>query len=389
MSIAAVTDEQRVAALHALNILDTPAELRFDRVTRLAQQLFGVPMVSVTLVDADRAWRKSFQGPLTQETPRQDVLCELTFRQPSTLVVEDASVHDLVATNPYVIEDPRLRFYAGHPLLAPGGEPIGALCIMDTRPREMSPAELEVLRDLAGWVQRELVRDQELDSARDVQRSLLPHVRPQIGGYELVGMCLQARGVGGDFYDWYPVPGGWQFTIADVMGKGMGAALIAATTRALLRGGAISTDLAQGFKQASGLLNLDLDETGTFVTAFHGRLHPDSGAVKYVDAGHGLALHIQADGSLHRLGSDSLPLGIDPAEDWVAGELHLAPGDSLICGSDGLLDLYEEDHEAGIAAVVAANAVSAEEMVEQVARYAAGRELPDDVTLLALRRQPR
>jgi hypothetical protein len=389
MSVAqvSVAEERRVAALHELRILDTQPEQRFDRVTRLAQHIFAVPMVSVTLVDSDRYWLKSAQGPLPPGGSRNDLLCELTIRQNETLVIGDTTKDDRVSSNTYVVGDPRLRFYAGHPLFAPGGEPIGTLCIMDVRPRSLSEVERASLEDLAGWVQNELVRDQELESARAVQRSLLPKGTPDIAGYEVAGLCLQAFGVGGDFYDWCRTRGGqWQFTISDVMGKGMGAALIAATTRALLRGAA-GAELSEGFSTAASLLSQDLAESGSFVTTIHGRLDPAASDISYIDAGHGLALLVRADRSTTHLASRSLPVGIEDGERWFSQQIHLEPGDSFICGSDGLFDIFE-DVPAGIRAVAEASTSGAEAMLEVVRNQAGGRYLTDDVSALVLRRTP-
>jgi serine phosphatase RsbU (regulator of sigma subunit) len=221
-----------------------------------------------------------------------------------------------------------------------------------------------------------------------VQRGLLPRRTPDIPGWEMAGLCVQARGVGGDFYDWYQTPQGcWQFTMADVMGKGMGAALIAATTRAVLRGSARSRDLGDGFRAAASLLDLDLSESGTFVTALHGRFDPQSGQLDHVDAGHGLALHVRADGSWRHLASGSLPLGVDADEGWVAQHLQLEPGDLFLCGSDGLLEIFD-DLRAGAAAVVAAARTGAEQAVRYVAERASGDHLADDVSLLVIRRLP-
>jgi len=125
--IGVFDDDARQRALDRLGILDTPREERFDRVTRLAQELFGVPMVSVSFIDRDRQWRKSFIGLPGHEAPREQAFCDATIRQPGTLIVEDAALDDRFAANPFVIGDPHLRFYAGHPLQAPGGEQVGTL----------------------------------------------------------------------------------------------------------------------------------------------------------------------------------------------------------------------------------------------------------------------
>src|SRR3712207_6701780 len=147
-------EQQRLAALRALNLLDTPYEERFDRVVRLAQRLFDVPTAAVTLIDEDRQWAKAHVG-LAREMPREDSFCTYTIETPEALVVQDTLVDDRFRENPLVVNDPKVRFYAGQPLVA-GGQRLGALCILDDKPREVSEADLDLLRDLAAWVEKEL-----------------------------------------------------------------------------------------------------------------------------------------------------------------------------------------------------------------------------------------
>ena len=153
-------------------------------------------------------------------------------------MVPDAQQDDRFRLNPKVTgELGTIRFYAGHPLEAPGGERIGALCIFDSQPRQFSETEARALRDLAEWVQHELSLSEELAHAIQVQRGLLPKQFLSLPGFDVAGACVPTRSVGGDFYDWYPIGEGAAFTLGDVMGKGVGAALIAATVRGVLRAG--------------------------------------------------------------------------------------------------------------------------------------------------------
>lgn len=150
-------EDQRLAALRALHILDTEYEERFDRITRLAQRLFGTEMAAVTLVDTDRQWFKSKQGDLAPETPRSESFCAhaITDRD-HTLVVGDATRDDRFHDNPSVTDDPHVRFYAGHPITAPGGEAIGTLCVIDSEPRDTADFDTEALKDLAKMVESEI-----------------------------------------------------------------------------------------------------------------------------------------------------------------------------------------------------------------------------------------
>ncbi|MGK2947854.1 MAG: diguanylate cyclase [Acidimicrobiales bacterium] len=149
-------DPQRVASLRALDLLDTPPEERFDRITRLAQRLFGVPMATVTLVDEDRQWFKSRIGIDVAETPRSESFCGHAIASGEALLVADARLDERFVDNPSVLDDPNIRFYAGIPLSAPDGARVGTLCVMDDVPREIDPDDVAALEDLALMVEHEI-----------------------------------------------------------------------------------------------------------------------------------------------------------------------------------------------------------------------------------------
>ena len=146
----------RLQALHQLQILDTAPEERFDRITRMAARFFGVPIALISLVDHDRQWFKSRNGLHVSQTSREVSFCGHAILQDETLVVPDALADDRFADNPLVLSDPRLRFYAGHPILAIDGSPIGTLCLIDHTPRLFGAAQIKALRDMAALVEREL-----------------------------------------------------------------------------------------------------------------------------------------------------------------------------------------------------------------------------------------
>jgi diguanylate cyclase (GGDEF)-like protein len=179
-------ETRRLTALRALNILDTEPEERFDRITRLAQRLFGTSMATVTFVDSDRQWFKSACGAEAgSEDPRDISFCAHAILEPETMIVTDAREDERFADNPLVLGEPRIRFYAGHPVMAPGGEAVGTLCVLDDKPRASDDFDLEVLRELAEMVEAELV---SLSLAIDDDLTGLTNRR----GFEMLGERLLA-----------------------------------------------------------------------------------------------------------------------------------------------------------------------------------------------------
>ncbi|KQM79545.1 bifunctional diguanylate cyclase/phosphodiesterase [Xylophilus sp. Leaf220] len=142
-------EEARLEALQSTGLLDTPASEGFDRITRLATDLFGVPIALVTLVDSERQWFKSRVGLAVQETTRGDSFCSVAMTRPGVMVVEDALLDPRFRDNALVVGEPGIRFYAGAPLVLPSGHALGSLCVIDRVPRSFSAAQCAQLQDLA------------------------------------------------------------------------------------------------------------------------------------------------------------------------------------------------------------------------------------------------
>jgi len=151
-----LNEATRLAALLGMNILDTPPEERFDRLTRLAQRLLDVPIAVVSLVDASRQWFKSCQGLDASETPRSISFCGHAILEDRLFIIPDALLDPRFADNPLVAGPPHIRFYAGQPLKAGDGSRVGTLCVIDSKPRQMTQAERDNLRDMALLVEHEL-----------------------------------------------------------------------------------------------------------------------------------------------------------------------------------------------------------------------------------------
>ena len=148
-------EQQRLEALNELGILYTPLEDRFDRITRTLTRLFDVPIAYLSLIDDDTQWLKSVQGLDITDSPRSSSLCAHTLLEDEYLVCPDLSKDPRFNDNPFVKDGLELRFYAGFTLKSRGHN-IGTLCMVDTKPREFTEADINTFRDIATWAQTEL-----------------------------------------------------------------------------------------------------------------------------------------------------------------------------------------------------------------------------------------
>lgn len=387
----ATIEGERLATVRQLRLVDTPAEERFDKLVRVAQRLFGVSMVEVNLIEADRQFTKAAFPAENQgkNTPREQSFCARTITYDDTLVVPDATLDDRFVDNPLVTGGPGIRFYAGHPLVA-NGQPVGSLCLVDDTARQLSADEQEMLADLATLVERELVRDAEMVHAATVQRHLLPQEAPQVPGYDVAGSVVTALEVGGDVYGWVTSEDTLSLFMADVMGKGVGAALIAATLRAAIRATFTGHDLGEHFARAAAVVEPDLMRVGTFVTGFAAEIDYATGQMAFVDAGHGLAVVVSPGGGYRRLASeDGLPMGVLPGSAWPVHAERLAPGETLLVLSDGVLDAFTSLDEAfAHLSTLTRPDMSAESIVNAIldAATRGQHDGGDDVTVLAIAR---
>ncbi|WP_413699779.1 sensor domain-containing diguanylate cyclase [Psychromonas sp. KJ10-10] len=150
-------EKLRLKTLHSLKILDTSAEERFDRLTRLAKRMFNVPIALVCLIDTNRQWFKSCAGINVSETPRDISFCGHAILDEGIFIVEDTFKDQRFCDNPLVLESPYIRFYAGFPLKHVDGSGLGTLCIIDTKPRHFDEQDYTLLKDLAELAEQELI----------------------------------------------------------------------------------------------------------------------------------------------------------------------------------------------------------------------------------------
>lgn len=231
----------------------------------------------------------------------------------------------------------------------------------------------------------------EVARAAEVQARLLPQLAPRLHGFQLAAECIPARDVGGDFYDWQqPAPHLLSFWLCDVMGKGLDAALLMATVRAVMRAVVRSSPPDEAMRYVSAALNEDLIQSNRFVTLFLAQLDTSSGRLLSIDAGHGLAFVRRADGVVETFDEQrGLPLGIIPNEQYHQRETVLHPGDALVVYSDGLVDArLDLDLTPQALAGHLWGARSALAMLDRLVTLLAPVQTPpDDMTLLVIYRK--
>ena len=309
-----------------------------------------------------------------------ELLEELRSIRPDTAVVMISGV-----------DDPELGTAAlEHGAYAYHVKPVGAtqlylLVVNNLRRRSLEMEHRASVARLEGMVAE---RTEQMRRAAELQSGMLPASPYRQDGFEIAAHFTAAREISGDFYDWYPSGAGRVvLTLGDVMGKGLPASLMMATARAALRGVAGVSPLEIGIKQAAAVMSTALEVNDAYVTVFHCAFDPRSGEVDYVDAGHGHARVLRGSGGQEVLERRSAPIGMFPDTEFVSGKVMLAPGDSLVVFSDGLLDLRPDlaTKEVQLPSE-ARRAATAQEMVDVLAQGARGKELYDDVTVLALKR---
>jgi EAL domain-containing protein (putative c-di-GMP-specific phosphodiesterase class I)/GGDEF domain-containing protein len=148
------SEEARLDALYQLNLLDTPPSESFDRITRMAAQIFNLPIAAVSLTDRDRQWFKSRVGVDHQSIPRHKAPCAVVAERAEVVVIPDMLSDDCFAGSPLAATG--VRFYAGVPLITPNGHGLGALCVLGTQPRTATEAEMRALRDLGDIVMSQI-----------------------------------------------------------------------------------------------------------------------------------------------------------------------------------------------------------------------------------------
>lgn len=158
-SVPSLSDPREVArqaAVDELQILDTPPENRFDVIVKLARHMYGAESAAFTVLDRDRVWHKAKAGTDIEGAPRTTSFCSVAIKGTGTMVIADLQADARFANNPAVTDDPHVRFYAGTPVYAPNGQPLGTLCVWDTRARPEGDFDDVAIKQLAHAIELEL-----------------------------------------------------------------------------------------------------------------------------------------------------------------------------------------------------------------------------------------
>jgi hypothetical protein len=377
-------DRKRAAALATTGLAGSESE-RFDKITRAARDQFGVSLALVNLVD-DKAIETISGQPEGDRwvTPFGAGFCEVTVRQDGILTVPDTASDDRFRDRAGVIAN-RIRFYAGIPLSLEDDTAVATLCLLDTSPRSLSEDEEGRLRAFGEWAQ-DTIRESAERNGRAGGAAAVTTESTRIGNLTIDALDMPWGATSGDFRSHAEQDNLVGASLGDVMGKGEPAGRLGDLIASGLR--RVDPSPSATLARAQTVAHDSLSSAEAFATVFHAVVNDEDDAVRFVDAGHGLTVHIARDGTLTRLSSSDLPFGLqDPSEGWHESTVALSPGDALVSVSDGVLDIYDGtlaalDHVA--AAFRESDDVA--DFFARVQRQAAENPPTDDLTVLVVTR---
>lgn len=351
-------ENERLAAVRALGILDTPSEERFDRVTKLAMLVFDVPIAYVAIIDSNRQWFKSRRGFDAAETPRGISLCGHAVLGCDALVVPDTHLDARFRDNPMVTGEPFARFYAGQPLRGPGGLNVGTLCVVDRKPRTFSKKDAETLALLGRLVENELglvdtiqiqndligtkqALSRELEDAAAYVRSTLPS--PARGAVTADWRFLPSSSLGGDAlgYHWIDHDR-FALYVLDVAGHGVGSALLSVSVMNVLRSRSMYVadyaDPAGVMKSLNAVFPME-EHGGKCFSIWYGVYDRRDRTLRYVSAGHPPALLMPSGSSrATELNQGGQAIGLFLDTGYFSETAPVPPGTKLFVFSDGVFE---------------------------------------------------
>ena len=351
-------------------------------------------------------------------TPSQTAI-QLALKQQSPVITEDLAQADVDLQSAQSIVAQRLRAVVVIPLFAmtrantqesmvniKRGDFLGVLYLDSRRPAAFSKLDRQILDALAAdaasildnarLVERERERqrlEQEINIARDIQQALLPRDFREYPHLAVTGFNLPCLSVGGDYFDVFPLgEGRTAFLIADVSGKGLGAALLTTMLQGALSGMTLGTDPARLFNHVNRFLCAH-SEVGRYATMFFGVLD-EEGHLEFINAGHPSPILIRRGTAEEAFTEGSYPVGLVPEAEYTAVCLKLEPGDTLVLFSDGVTEAVDPDEQMfGIARLKELLTGQLECPLEQlqkcvleaVENFSRGAHQADDLTLLIVR----
>lgn len=364
-----ILESERMDALRSLDLLDTPAEDRFDRITRLAAAFFQTPIAYVALIDSDRQWFKSSYGLCQTETSRSVSFCQYTIHRNEPFIIPDTHLHPLGRNHPLVIGEPYVRFYAGIPLTGPHRQKIGTFCLIDIEPRTFTEEDVARLTTFATIVEREINLGQIIQTQNELldTRQKLVEIQKELNrefsdAAKYVRLMLPPPLEGREIIDWEFHPSthlggdglGYRrinddqlaFFVLDVTGHGLGSALLAVTALELLRSRAAQMDFskpAQVIERLNRTFQMK-DHAGKFFSVWYGVYSRSARQITYANAGHPPALLITRDQGKPKLikTQPSGPvLGIMPEIIAPETTIDFSSTSELYLFTDGLYELTD------------------------------------------------
>ncbi|HEY6943941.1 MAG TPA: SpoIIE family protein phosphatase [Candidatus Acidoferrum sp.] len=344
---------------------------------------------------------------------------QLALKQQSPVITEDVAQADMDLQAAQSVVAQRLRAVVVIPLWAmprantqesmvniKRGEFLGVLYLDSRRPTAFSKLDRQILDALAAdastilhnarLVERERERqrlEQEINIARDIQQALLPRNFPNTPNFCVTGVNFPCLSVGGDYFDVFQLSDGrTAFVIADVSGKGLGAAIVTTMLQGALSGMTLGTDPARVFSHVNRFL-CNHTEVGRYATVFFGLLDND-GHLEFINAGHPSPFLIRRGAAEEAFTEGSFPVGLVPEAEYTAAGLKLEPGDTLVLFTDGVTEAMDPDEELfGVPRLKQVLTGQLECPLEQlqkcvleaVENFTRGARQADDLTLLIVR----